>query len=109
MWIARHGTPNTRLRQIRLFFAYEFYRLCARLSGYDAPHPLDVRWLPAGKYLVIRRAPPLTVRLLDKFFPFGEEVHLKHIPYTAKLAEEKRQKREPVEVREISYVLGVGR
>ena len=108
-WVLRHGTPNTRLRQVRLFFAYEFYRACAQLCGYDIPRWLDDWWVPAGRYLVIRRTPPLPLRLLDRVFPFGDEVHVKHVPYTPELAEERRKKGEPVEVKEISYVLGGGR
>lgn len=107
-WVARYGNPKTRWRNIGGFLAFELYSLGCTLSGYRITHWLDeAPARPAGKYLRVVRPAPLAVGMLDRLFPFGEEVRADYVPFTREAAEETRGAGRRVKEVEISYRLGV--
>jgi len=105
-WAARYGNPKTRSRNIASFLAFELYWVGCKLSGYHIAHWLDdAPSMPAGKYLRVTRSAPLTVRLLDKIFPFGEETHSDYVPFTPEAEEEMQREGMQARIVEISYRL----
>jgi hypothetical protein len=62
----------------------------------------------AGRYILVWPRLPLSIRVLDRVFPFGRGAHAEHIPYTPELAEEIRGTGRRAEVVEIRYKLGFG-
>src|SRR5215203_1351111 len=91
------------------FSTLPHYRARCVLSGYEIAHWLaDAPPRPAGRYLRVTRPAPLTVRLLDRVFPFGEEAHSDYMPYTPEAAEEMRRAGRRVKILEISYRLCSG-
>ena len=107
-WVWRYGNPRTRRRNVGGFLAFEVYSLGCMLSGYRVAHWLDeAAPRPAGTYLrVVRPATP-AVRMLDRLFPFGEEVRADYMPFTPEAAEATRRAGVRVRVVEISYRLGI--
>ena len=107
-WRLRYGSPNTRLRDIRFFVSFELYSLISTLSGYRIAH-----WLnrgapgPAGKYLRVVRSAPFPVRLMERWFSFGEESHCDYLPYTAGTEARLRHAGTCMSIVEISYRLSV--
>ncbi len=105
-WVMRYGNPKTRSRNLSTFLAFEFYSLGCTLSGYPITHWLEESpSRPAGRYVRVVQPAPLTVRTLDKVFPFGEEAHCEYVPYTPEAVEEMRRAGRRVKVVEISYQL----
>src|SRR5437763_16456988 len=102
-WTLQWGRPKTRSHQIRLFLTFELYGLWCRLHGYRITHFLEEKSKPAGKCLRVTRPAPLTVRMIDKIFPAGEEAHTEYLPYTAEAEEELRRAGNRVQVVNISY------
>ena len=105
-WVIRYGRKN-RARQIGTIFAFELYYQFCKLRGYKVDHILEGKFLPAGKYIVLRSPLPLSIRLLDRIFPFGEHAHAEYIPYSPEIADEMRKKGKHIEGVEISYELRV--
>jgi hypothetical protein len=54
-----------------------------------------------GKYILVWPRLPLSIRLLDRIFPFGRDAHAEYIPYTPEAAEEVKQTGRRAEVVEI--------
>ena len=61
-----------------------------------------------GRYIRVWPRLPLSIRLLDRIFPFGRGAHAEHIPYTPDRAGEIRGTGRRAEVVEIRYELGFG-
>lgn len=106
--IFEHPGPTSRIKQLRLFLAFELYSLGCRLSGQRVVHFLKQESLPAGRYILIKPPVPVGVRLLDRLFKFGEETHLDYVPYTPEAAEEMRRAGQTVQVIEIAYRIVAG-
>lgn len=106
-WVVRYGRPKTRIRQIGVFFAFEVYYQFCKLRGHKVEHILKAESRPAGKYMLVWPPLPLSIRLMNKIFPFGEAAHARYVPYTAEAAEEMRETGRRIELVEISYKLGV--
>ncbi len=106
-WFVRYGDPKTRSQVIRRVLAFEVYSLGCRLWGHKITHWLEEKPVPAGKYLLVKQPVPLGVKLLDKVFPFGEQMHRQHVPYVRAIAEGMREAGQPFEVVEISYRLSL--
>jgi hypothetical protein len=92
----QYGRPKSRGRQVLLFIAFEaYYQLC-KLRGYRARHfleplPEEVRGMPpGGSLLLIWPYLPLSIRLLDRIFPYGRIAHAECMPYTPEAADEAR-------------------
>lgn len=108
-WRMRYGNPNTWMREMRFFLAFELYNLICILSGYGIVH-----WLnrsppgPAGKYLRVVRSAPFLVRFLDRTVLFGEESHCEYVPYSAGVEADLRRAGKCVSMVEISYKLSGG-
>jgi hypothetical protein len=105
-WIIHHGR-KTRAKQIGTVFAFEVYYQFCKLRGYKVDHILEEKFLPAGKYILLKPRLPLSVRLLNRIFPFGKDAHAKYIRYTPEIAEEMKKAGRHVEGIEISYELRV--
>jgi hypothetical protein len=88
-FVFRYRRPK---RQLFIFFAFEvYYQLCV-LRGYRPRHLLDpmpewARSSPAGEgiLLVWPRRLPLSIRILNRIFPFGGH-HVEMVPYTPEAA-----------------------
>ena len=115
-WRMSFGSRERRAQQLKLFLAFEVYYQLCKLRGYGVNHFLEGQGKPipegaqpaAGKYILVWPRLPLSVRLLDKIFPFGRHAHAEHIPYTPEMAEEIRGTGRRAEVVEIRYELGFG-
>jgi hypothetical protein len=113
-WVWRYGRPAARKEQTILLFTYEIYYQLCKLRGYrvlhlleDAPvgpAPEEMRRLE-GTYIAVWPPLPLSIRLLDRIFPFGKYAHSKLVPYTPEAAEEIRRSGARAELREFSPVL----
>jgi hypothetical protein len=101
-WVVRYGRKN-RARQIGIVLAFEMYYQFCKLRGYKVDHILDGKFLPAGKYILLNPSLPLSIRLLDKIFPFGKDAHATYVPYTPEVAEVMRKAGKQIEGVEISY------
>jgi hypothetical protein len=107
-WRMRYGSPNTRLRDLRFFVTFELYSLICILSGYSIAHWLDRSAPgPAGKYLRVVRAAPFPVRLMDRWFLFGEESHCNYLPYSPVTEAQLRNGGACISTVEVSYRLSV--
>ena len=110
------GSRESRARQLKLFLAFEVYYQLCKLRGYGVNHFLAWQGEPipegaqpaAGKYILVWPRLPLSMRLLNRIFPFGKEAHAEHIPYTPDIAEEIRGAGRRAEVVEIRYELRFG-
>jgi hypothetical protein len=101
--------PNTRLTEMKFFLNFELYNLICILSGYRIAHWLNRRAPgPAGKYLRVVRSAPFLVRLLDRWFLFGEENHCEYLSYAAGVEADLRRAGRCVSIVEISYRLSGG-
>jgi hypothetical protein len=84
-FVVRHKRPKG---QLLTFFAFEvYYQLCT-LRGYRPRHLLDqmpeeVRVRSVGQHIlsIWPRRLPLSVRVLNRIFPFGS-YHVEMVPYT---------------------------
>ena len=103
----RPGSLKHRANQLRIFATFEVYSFLCWLRGYPVPHFLANRSLPAGKYILVPQSIPLSVRLLDKIFPFGKWEHVEYIPYTESAAEEMRRLGKRIVLIEITCELKV--
>jgi hypothetical protein len=101
-WVLRYGRPQTRLRQIRAFLAFEVYYQFCKLRGYRIEHMLKTEPLSAGKYVLVRPPLPLSIRLINKIFPTGRDAHARYVPYTSQSAAEIRNNGSRIELVEIS-------
>ncbi len=54
-----------------------------------------------GKYILIWPPLPLSIRLMDRIFPFGRDAHAEYIRYTPEVAEEIKRAGRRAEVVEI--------
>jgi hypothetical protein len=112
-WRMSFGSRRSRARQLKLFLAFEVYYQLCKLRGYGVNHFLEWQGKPMpegsqpmeGKYIRVWPRLPLSIRLLDKVFPFGRDAHAEHIPYTPDMAEEIRSTGRCAEVVEIRYEL----
>ena len=115
-WRMSFGSRERRAQQLKLFLAFEVYYQLCKLRGYGVHHFLEWQGKPipagaepaAGKYILVWPRLPLTIRLLDRIFPFGRHAHAEHIPYTPEMVEEIRGTGRRAEVVEIRYELGFG-
>ncbi len=103
-WFIRYGGKD-RARLIGKAFAFEVYYQFCKLRGYKVDHFLEEKFLPAGKYIFRNPQLPLSIRLLNKIFPFGKAAHAQYVPYAPEVAEEMRRAGKHVEGIEISYEL----
>ena len=94
------------MHDLRFFLGFELYNLVCLLSRYRISHWLDHKpSRPAGKYLRVVRSAPFPVRLMDRWFSFGEESHSDYFPYTPDAEAQIKLAGERVGVVEISYKL----
>jgi hypothetical protein len=115
-WRMRFGSRESRAQQLKLFLAFEVYYQLCKLRGYRVNHFLGWQGKPIpegaqpleGRYLLVWPRLPLSIRLLDRIFPFGRHAHAEHLPYTPEMAEEIRGTGRRAEVVEIRYELGFG-
>lgn len=95
-WRMSFGSKKSRARQVRLFLAFEVYYQLCKLSGYRVNHFLEWQGKPIpegaqpmkGRYILVWPPLPLSIRVLDRIFPFGRDAHAEYIPYTPEAAEE---------------------
>ncbi len=106
-WVMRYGRPKSRARQIGLLLIFEVYYQLCKLRGYRVEHILKMKSRPAGKYLLVWPPLPLSIRLLDKLFPFGRAAHAEYVPYALETAEEMKKMGRRTEIIEISYKFGI--
>ena len=108
-WIIHYRMLKVRVQQISLVFSFEVYYQLCKLRGYPVTHVLE-RWgSPApegaksreGKYIAVWPRLPLSIRLLDRIFPFARYYHAECIDYTPERAEEIKQSRRRAELVEI--------
>ena len=98
-WIIHWRSPRVRLQQLWLVFTFEVYYQLCKLRGYPVTHILEGWGEPVpdgaksneGRYILVWPRLPLSIRLLDKIFPFGREAHAEWIPYTPEAAEKIRK------------------
>lgn len=115
-WRMSFGSRKSRARQLKLFCAFEVYYQLCKLRGYRVNHFLEWQGKPipegahpaAGRYILVWPRLPLSIRLLDRVFPFGRHAHAEHIPYMPDTAEEIRRTGRRAEVVEIRYELVFG-
>jgi hypothetical protein len=115
-WRMSFGSRKGRARQLKLFLAFEVYYQLCKLRGYGVHHFLEWQGKPvpegalpaAGRYILVWPRLPLSIRLLDRVFPFGRAAHAEHIPHTPEIAEEIRRAGRRAEVVEIRYELRCG-
>lgn len=108
-WIIHYRTPKVRVQQISLVFAFEVYYQLCKLSGYPVRHILDGfgKTVPEdaktgkGKYIVVWPRLPLSIRLLDRIFPFARYYHAEYIDYTPEKAAEIKRSGRRAELLEI--------
>ena len=111
-WIIRYRTPKARVKQINLVLAFEVYYQLCKLRGYPVTHVLDDfgKRVPEGgtpgKYILVWPRLPLSIRLLDRIFPFGRDAHAEYIAYTPEKAEEIRKSGQRMALVEIKVVWG---
>ncbi|MBA3711834.1 MAG: hypothetical protein H0W76_05195 [Pyrinomonadaceae bacterium] len=84
-----------RARQVLFFLAFEVYYGLCKLRGYKAHHFLDPapEWMRSGlpeRIMLVWSHLPLSIRLLDRIFPFGRTSHAELMPYTPEAAEDVR-------------------
>jgi hypothetical protein len=87
-WRMSFGSRKSRARQLKLFLAFEVYYQLCKLRGYGVNHFLAWQGKPTpegaqpmeGKYIRVWPHLPLSIRLLDRVFPFGRDAHAEHIP-----------------------------
>jgi hypothetical protein len=90
--LIQFGNRKTRGRQILFLIIFEIYYQLCTLRGYRPRHfieplPDDVRKLSVGdRVLLIWPHLPLSIRLLDRVFPYGRYSHAKYVPYTIEAA-----------------------
>jgi hypothetical protein len=115
-WRMSFGSRKSRARQLKLFLAFEVYYQLCKLRGYGVNHFLEWYGKPMpegaqpmeGKYIRVWPRLPLSIRLLDRIFPFGRDAHAEHIPYTPDRAEEIKGTGRRAEVVDIRYEFGFG-
>src|ERR687885_107000 len=86
--LMRYGNPKNRGRQVLFLLVFEIYYQLCKLRGYKPRHIMDsspeaVRGMRAGdRILLIWPYLPLSIRLLDRIFPYGKVAHAEYLPYT---------------------------
>jgi hypothetical protein len=105
--ILRNGPANCSV-QFLLFLVFEVYYGLCMLRGYPARHFLDpspeeVRGMRKGERVLLTwPSLPLSIRVLDRVFPFASIGHAEFAPYTPDAAAATRVSGRRFEVIEIS-------
>ena len=106
--ISRHGLSASCARQFLIFLAFEVYYGLCMLRGYPARHFLDplpeqTRAMRAGERVMLTwPSLPLSIRVLDRIFPYGRFGHVEFAPYTPDAAAAARASGRRVEFLDIS-------